>query len=324
MPSYSRILLNTVALVPGATSLPAIRGLLKRREATQGSKSAEYCYGVWLRHLAMAAGRGLDTDPAAVAELGPGDSFGTGLAALLCGAQRYTALDAAPYANPQANAKIFDELVAMFRARAPIPASGRYREVKPQLEDYAFPHHVLGPARMERALQPERLERIRRAILGEHDDPRAPIVSYRAPWQDASVIEPASQDVVFSQAVLEHVDALPEAYAAMRAWLKPGGYVSHQIDFKSHDYAPTWDGHWRYGDLAWRLVRGPAAWFINREPYSTHQRLLAASGFRIEHEQRACSLPSYPRGALARRFRGLSDADRETSGVYLLAVAQRA
>lgn len=324
MSSYSRILLNTVALVPGATSLPPIRGLLKRREAAQGTKSAVYCYGVWLRHLSMAASRGLDTNPAAVAELGPGDSFGTGFAALLCGAERYTALDAAPYANPQKNARIFDELVALFSARAPIASQGEYREVKPQLEDYAFPHHVLGMARMERALQPERLARIRRAILGEHDDPRAPIIRYRAPWQDAGVIEPASQDLVFSQAVFEHIDALPEAYAAMRAWLKPGGYVSHQIDFKSHGYASTWDGHWRYGDFLWRLVRGQESWFINRQPYSTHQRLLLENGFRIVHEQRARSVPSYGRGALARRFRGMPDADRETSGVYLLAVRGRA
>jgi SAM-dependent methyltransferase len=320
MSSYSRILLNTVALVPGATSLSPIRSLLKRREATQGTKSAVYCYGVWLRHLVMAAGCRLDTNPAAVAELGPGDSFGTGLAALLCGAQRYTALDAAPYANPQANAKIFDELVELFRARAPISNRDEYREVKPRLADHAFPHQVLDGARMERALRPERLERIRREILGEHADPRSPMIRYRAPWQDAGVIEPASQDLVFSQAVLEHIDALPEAYTAMRAWLKPGGYLSHQIDFKSHGYAPTWDGHWRYGDFAWRLVRGPEAWFINRQPYSTHQSLLAASGFRIVHEQRARSAPSCERGALARRFRGMPEADRETSGAYILAV----
>jgi SAM-dependent methyltransferase len=324
MSSYSRMLLNSVALVPGAMSLPPIRSLLRRREAKQGTKSAVYCYGVWLRHLVMAAGCRLDTEPAAVAELGPGDSFGTGLAALLCGAQRYTALDAAPYANPRANAKIFDELVELFRARAPIPNQDEYHAVKPRLEDYAFPHHVLGVARMEQALRPERLERIRRAILGEHADPRAPVVCYRAPWQDAQVIEPASQDLVFSQAVLEHVDALREAYAAMRAWLKPGGYLSHQIDFKSHGYAPTWDGHWRYGDFVWRLVRGPASWFINRQPYSAHRSLLAASGFRIVHEQRARSVPSFARGALARRFRAMPEADRETSGAYLLAVPARA
>ena len=317
MSSYSRILLNGVALVPGAASLPLLRRLLRRREATQGTTAAAYCYTVWLRHLVMAAKHGCDTNPGAVAELGPGDSLGTGLAALLCGAQRYTALDAAAYANPGANVAIFDELVELLRARAPIPSGERYGKVKPPLDDYHFPHHILGEERLQRSLDAQRVARIRRAVLGEDD---AGLIRYRAPWQDAGVIEPATQDMVFSQAVLEHIDALPEAYAAMRAWLKPTGYLSHQIDFKSHGYTSTWDGHWSYGDFAWRLVRGSAAWFINREPYSTHQRLLAQNGFRIVHEQRTRKTPSFRRGALARRFRAMPEADRETSGVYLLAV----
>src|SRR5262245_18821108 len=161
--SYSRMILNTVMLVPGAMLLPPVRSLLKRREATQGTKSAAYCYSVWLRHLVMASSQGLDANPAAVAELGPGDSFGTGLAALLCGAERYTALDAAQYANPVANARVFEKLVELFRARAPIAGGGEYAEVKPQLDDYAFPHWLLDAARIERALEPGRLDRIRRA-----------------------------------------------------------------------------------------------------------------------------------------------------------------
>ena len=321
MSTYSRIFLNGVALVPGVASLPPLRRLLRRREATQGTTSAAYCYTVWLRHLVMAAKHGCDTDPGAVAELGPGDTLGTGLAALLCGAQRYTALDAAAYANPRANVAIFDELVELLRARAPIPSGEAYRNVKPPLDEYAFPHHILGQERLERSLDSHRVARIRRAVLGEDD---AGLIRYRAPWQDAGVIEPATQDMVFSQAVLEHVDALPQAYAAMRAWLKPTGYLSHQIDFKSHGYAATWDGHWRYGDFAWRLVRGAEAWFINREPYSTHQRLLAANGFCVVHEQRTHSTPSFGHGALARRFSAMPEADRETSGVYFLAAPARA
>ena len=54
--------------------------------ATGGTVSARYCYGVWLRHMKMAREAGLDTNPRVVAELGPGDSLGIGLAALLAGA----------------------------------------------------------------------------------------------------------------------------------------------------------------------------------------------------------------------------------------------
>lgn len=55
-----------------------------------GTNSARYCYGVWLRHLAMANKSGLImSPPKIVGELGTGDSIGIGLAALLSGAEMY-------------------------------------------------------------------------------------------------------------------------------------------------------------------------------------------------------------------------------------------
>jgi len=313
--TYRRILLNTFTLLPGASRLPAIaRRLRQRQAATQGTNSAAYCYGVWLRHLVMAGRHGLNVDPADVAELGPGDSIGAGLAALLCGAERYTAMDAVSYAKAPSNAAILDELVELFSARVPITQGD---EMKPSLDDHAFPHHILTAERLRLSLAPERVARIRRAVLG--DDP-AGMIRYLAPWRDAAAVAAGSQDLVFSQAVLEHVDELAEAYRAMRAWLKPGGYISHQIDFKSHGYTDAWDGHWRCGDLHWALLRGAAGWFINRQPYSQHLKLLREAGFCLVHQQTVKRSPSCERRSLARRFREMAEADRETSGAYVLAV----
>jgi len=316
------MILNFVALVPGMERVPAIRErLLDREIGTGGTNSARYCYTVWLRHLMMAAKHGLNTDPKGVAELGPGDSIGSGLAALLCGAERYSALDVVSHANPGSNATVFDDLVELFERHAEIPDANEFPRIGPRLQDYRFPVHILTEERMRRALEPGRLMRIRDAVLSE--DP-AGIVRYRAPWQDDAVIEPASQDVVFSQAVLEHVDALPEAYRAMHAWLRPGGWASHQIDFKSHGWADAWDGHWRYGDLRWKLLRGRASWFINRQPYSEHAKLMGATGFHVLDAQPVVTAPTYNRRSLARRFRGMSEEDRRTSGAYLLAVPRTA
>jgi hypothetical protein len=43
------------------------------------------------------------------------------------------------------------------------------------------------------------------------------MIQYHAPWFDARVIEPETVDMVYSQAVLEHVDELAGIYRAMHA-----------------------------------------------------------------------------------------------------------
>jgi hypothetical protein len=317
MVGYRRMILNAVALVPGAAQLPPVRSRLQKRGVgTGGTNDARYCYTVWLRHLVTAARLGLNPDPRQIAELGPGDSIGAGLAALLCGAERYSALDLVSHANPVSNVLIFDQLVELFRARADLPGDGDYPNISPRLDDYRFPAQILDEARMQRALHPDRVARLRDAVLG--DDPSG-VIRYRVPWQEESVLERGSQDLVFSQAVLEHIDALAEAYRAMRLWLKPSGHVSHQIDFKCHDLADTWDGHWRYGDLRWTMLRGRDSWSINRQPYSEHLRLLEQTGFEVLAAHPVQREPSYPRSSLARRFSAMTEVDRSVSGVYLVA-----
>jgi hypothetical protein len=82
-------------VIGAATYVPGLRRLTGR--TTGGTVSARYCYSVWLRHLCMLHRHGLPTQFETVVELGPGDSLGVGLAALLTGAERYIALDALRY-----------------------------------------------------------------------------------------------------------------------------------------------------------------------------------------------------------------------------------
>ncbi|MGE5639487.1 MAG: methyltransferase domain-containing protein [Clostridia bacterium] len=301
-----------------ATLVPGVQRLLRKR--TGGTDSARYCYGVWLRHLCLAARNGHGAVPACVAELGPGDSIGIGLAALLSGAERYVGLDVVMHVELERNLGILEELVELFARRAPIPDEGEFPEVRPRLERYDFPADLLPAGRLAEALRADRIESIRRAV---RDPGRAgAMVDYRAPWADASVIQPASVDMILSQAVLEHIDDLDGAYRAMRAWLKPGGLLSHQIDFRSHGLADEWNGHWAYSDLAWRLVRGGRPYLLNREPRSTHERLLEAHGFRILYQQPASTRQrAIERRQLARRFQGMSEEDFATSGWFVQAAA---
>jgi len=266
----------------------------------------------------VAAENGRFLQKPAVAELGPGDSIGIGLAALLSGAREYYALDVVDYGDAARNMTVFDELVELFRSRAAIPDEREFPKVQPLLTDYSFPDRLLPPPALERSLREDRLQKIRRSIV----DPRGPgsLIHPIVPWIDSRAIPPESIDLIFSQAVLEHVTDLPLAYRAMRRWLAPGGLMSHQIDFKCHGKAAEWNGHWSYSDLSWRLIRGKQVYLLNREPHSTHLRLLRQEGFRLVCDRIQHRPSNLPRERLARRFRDVPAEDLTISEALIQAV----
>ena len=110
-----------------ATYIPGVNRF--RAKGTGGTDSARYCYSVWLRHLVMAYNNGLSTTPQIVAELGPGDSIGVGLAALISGVEKYYAFDVVEHATNQRNLTIFDELLALFRKKEDIPGKDEFPKV---------------------------------------------------------------------------------------------------------------------------------------------------------------------------------------------------
>jgi len=259
----------------------------------------------------MAHRFGLNTRPRVIAELGPGDSLGIGLAALISGCEQYFALDLIKHADLEKNLAIFDELVALFNRRAPVPGNEAWPHVEPKLEDYQFPGSILDEGRMRDALAPERLARIRSSIVEPGQD--HPVIQYKVPWYTCTAPEMGSVDMIFSQAVLEHVDDLESSYQAMNSWLKPTGYFSHTIDFRCHETAAEWNGHWTYSDFTWKLIRGRRPYLLNREPHSTHIQMMKAVGFAIVHDKTVRTPSRLRRAQLARRFRALTDEDLVTS-----------
>src|SRR4030042_6479377 len=116
------------------TYVPELDKILPNR--TGGTNSARYCYSAWLRHLVLAQKASLWNWPKVVAELGPGDSLGIGLAALLSGAQKYYAFDVVEYADTAVNLDILDELIELFTNREPIPDQNEFPLLQPKLKSY--------------------------------------------------------------------------------------------------------------------------------------------------------------------------------------------
>lgn len=301
-----------------ATFIPGVNRF--RAKGTGGTISALYCYSVWLRHLVMAKANGLVPYPKTVAELGPGDSLGIGLAALISGCEKYFAFDVVAHANSARNLSVFLELVDLFRNRTPIPGDDEFERVKPYLEDYRFPVDILDDTVLKSALEESRLARIQYSIMNPQDE--ISMLRYTVPWHADSVLQKSSIDMIYSQAVLEHVNDLRSAYKAMHSWLKTGGFMSHEIDFKSHRTAPEWNGHWRFSDRVWKIIKGTRSYWINREPHSTHISIMNEVGFRVVCDRAYFSESSLAKEDLAPRFRTLSDEDMRTSGAFIQAVKE--
>jgi hypothetical protein len=304
-------------------SIPGIERLYKFEKTTGGTDKARYCYAVWLRHLVMAWENGYTAVPKHIAELGPGDSLGIGISALISGAEQYHALDIVRYSTAERSLKIFDELVTLFKNRASIPSQSEFPNMKPSLKSYDFPSHILTDEYLNKVLSADRLQKIRNAIESM-DNPdtskNGTMIKYCVPWNNEETIERESVDMIISQAVLQHVDNLELTFRCMNKWLRNNGIMSHTIDFKSMGSSATWDGHWTYSDMEWKIVKGRKKYLINREPYSTYLKLLQNHGFDLIFHKKAISESFVSSGAnLAKRFRNMPKEDFTISGAFIQA-----
>jgi SAM-dependent methyltransferase len=293
------------------TWLPMMNGWRFRRTLADGADSPLYCYSVWLRHLVMLNQYGFRIFGARIGELGPGDSLGVGFAALLSGASQYVGLDLMPFAARADLESILTELGALYQRRQPIPDQAELPYVQPLLESYEFPRELIEWKHLE-----ERSAKIRLEIASNLET--SELISYRAPWNSVNAIPSGSLDLVFSQAVLEHIDALQESYEAMYRWLKPGGFASHVIDFGAHRVAPTWNGHWAYSDWQWRLVRGGREFLLNRAPLCSHITYAKKVGFQIAAVKRYYDTSGFSLGQLSPRFRFTNAEDMKTRSALVI------
>lgn len=297
-----------------ATYIP---GLYRpERGTTGGTVTARYCYSVWLRHLRVIARASGASTFERVAELGPGDSLGIGLAALLSGASHLEALDVVRYAPSVRNRLILSELTTLFRGRERIPDEREFPRVQPKLSAYDFPSDMLDEKRLAEALSEVRVERILAALDGV---PSEISVKYRVPWNRESVKARADLDLVYSQAVLEHVEDINATHLAMWRRLRPGGIASHAVDFRSHCITPDWDGHLQYSRGMWSIVKGRRPYLLNRMSPTEHLLAMERAGFRILLEERVIQQPTLPLRKLAGIFRAWSSDDRRTAAMTVIA-----
>ena len=290
-------------------------------KGTGGTVTGAYCYSVWLRHLSVIARHVPHFRPRVMVELGPGDSIGVGLAALLSGVDRYVGLDVLDHARTETNLRVLDELVALFRQRAPVPGERDFPLLHPRLASYEYPSELVDDMTLDARLEPAFLQRIRSAI--ETPSNGAGLIQYHAPWS-ARDVQTGSADLVFSHGALQDMDHtakrddLTTNLSAMARWLKPGGVMSSHIELACPG-GVEWNHHWAYGDLPWAIVRGRRPYYLNRVPLSEYLRLLEQMDCRVVGLERF-RRDGITRAQAAARFRQLPEDDFHTAAALVVAV----
>jgi len=316
--------LDTLPIVKGlATYLvrPAsrFRSLIAPPAAQGSTWSAPYCYGVWFKHFTLLREQGMPAPLGRVAEFGPGESLGVGIAALLSGARQYGAFDIERYATTRRNLLLLDELAAMFAARAPFEGSG-WPSFAHLLDSQRFPSAQIPDEVLRAALRPERVAEIRQALI-DLDGGKAGSgpIQYHAPWDRGATSLREPYDLILTHSVMQYVEDLPLFYSVCAEALAPRAWMSHQIDLSSITVTRQWNGHWCYPSWAWKLVRGNRPFFITRHTASDHLAAIRASGFEIVRAIAAHSPGGIARAALAADLASLSDDDLHSSGLFVIA-----
>ena len=300
------------------TFIPGMQRILQRKGTTGGTNSAYYCYGVWLKHLTLLWENGMRSIPNTIAELGPGDSLGTGLAAMLCGVNNYYALDVVSFANIEANLRIFDELVALFESRAKSPIKG-WPKIAQYLDDNLFPSHILNDELLKASLSEKRISAIRNALKNPEHQNEGVTIKYMVPWSDDSIIEKETVDVILSQVVLEYVEDLENTYRALHLWLKPKGMMTHQIPFSSEGITEIWNGHRAYSEFLWKIIKGKRTCTLNRQPPSVHVDLIMKNGFKITRLLKKYRTDGILRSDLSNYWKNITDDDLTCEGAFIQA-----
>jgi hypothetical protein len=250
------------------------------RPGSGGTFSSEYCYSVWLRHLHYLMQNNLFSSAdkiKQIAEIGPGDTLGIGLSAIYSGADAYYAFDVIEHANLQNNLVVNTLLKDYFINHSEIPNTHRQRFTFPIIPDYRFPKEIL---KYPNDFYEERHLEIEKAL--NKQETKDIKIQYTVPWMNNDTSRFQNLDLIFSQAVMEHVSDIEYAYSEMFKWLKPGGVISHQIDFKTHEMTKEWNGHWYISEKMWEILARGRKYPMNRLPLSSHIAMIEKAGFKIK------------------------------------------
>jgi hypothetical protein len=217
---------------------------------------------------------------------------------------------------------LLDELHSMFSNRTPA-----FNDAGAKAFD--FPSHIIDASVLASSTSTEAYSDLRADINCLVSGAASRKLKYFAPYDPAVAGKFAnSADLLLSTATLEHFDNMEAGYRLFHDMLKPSGFMSHSIDFKSHGFglaregARSWNEHWLLTEAEWREVTRGKSYSINRLPCSDHLKLMIRAGFQQKIVNKRMQEHPLKWSDLAPRFQWMTNEDLGCSGVHVVSVKQ--
>jgi SAM-dependent methyltransferase len=242
--------------------------------------TSDYALGVFDAHMAQSGLLG-QLRGKTILELGPGDSISTAI------------------------------IAAAYGARAILVDAGRF------VRTDVAPYRLLARILSENGLPPPDLSSAQSIdeILDQCD-----AMYLSDGLRGIKQLETGSVDLIFSQAVLEHVrrGEFLETMLECRRILKPTGVSSHRVDLRDHLGGAL--NNLRFSEKLWESeFFASSGFYTNRIQYSQMLALCLKAGFKVDtvHPRHWETLPT-PRNKFSKMFQSLPDEELCVSGFDVL------
>ncbi len=151
----------------------------------------------------------------------------------------------------------------------------------------------------------------------------SPAVRYICP-ADVETVElpPDSFDLIYSQAVMEHVSDPRAAYRNMATLLRPGGITSHQVDLRDHHDFSSPLSFLAYSERTWQLMYSRRLSKTNRWRRGQHLATMRDHGLEpfLVDDTLVCEVTAHERDRMASPFRSMPLSDLGVLSVHVAAV----
>lgn len=265
------------------SSLPVPYGLWSRLNLFRHGQMDSTDYALSCFDTHWSATQQMPRPPQTILELGPGDSLASSLIGCARGVRESFMIDSGPYATRRV------EPYVQLRQRL----SQLYPEAK--LPEFSSVDGML------------------QATGGRY---------LTAGTESMRTVRDASVDLVFSQAVLEHVplEELEEQFRQTRRVLHPEGVASHQVDLRDH--LGNGLNNLRFSHSFWEKPRiHRSGFYTNRVRLPTYLEMFRRCRLKVRSLE-VSRWPQLPieRRQLDRSFRDLSDEDLSVSSFRVVLV----